>query len=283
MTERFNPLITWLEREGSTEVADELRALRDNWDQRGMLPASSLLKPEEFAVGSKIEHSQFALFPRERRMRLPDGTDVGFTNLETRTLTALLGNVNRVTRYRELVSTVWGKEHLLGSQDVATILNHVKTIRDKFKTIGLDPSLIENHFGVGYSLKDPRKAGDPVAEFQIKEPQMPQEVYDLGAVHFYPDRLRQIVRDDGVEKHLQLKESMILLILCRNRGSVVFHSRILDFAWGEGEGSADLLRVHVSRIRTKIADSGKGKSAMIKSVINLGYVLMNPNSSDEAV
>ena len=67
-------------------------------------------------------------------------------------------------------------------------------------------------------------------------------------------------------------EFRIFYLLMLDAGRVVSISRLIEYAWGYNGADADALKMHISRIRQKLALHGTG-TANIESVRWVGYVL----------
>lgn len=75
----------------------------------------------------------------------------------------------------------------------------------------------------------------------------------------------------GRRADLTYVEFEILSCLARNAGKVVPHERLVEAVWGGGEtGGARKLRVHISRLRKKMAASHPWQ---ISTVTKRGYSL----------
>jgi two-component system response regulator MtrA len=72
--------------------------------------------------------------------------------------------------------------------------------------------------------------------------------------------------------HLTPIEFRILYLLMMNVGRVVGTARLIEYAWGYDGGDAATLKMHVSRIRQKLASYGS-TSECICSIRWVGYVL----------
>ncbi|MGN0234967.1 MAG: response regulator transcription factor [Paludibacteraceae bacterium] len=94
----------------------------------------------------------------------------------------------------------------------------------------------------------------------------PQTVYDLGGVRF--DAIHQQFGD----RHLTARENDILLILCRNRNTMVERSHILLALWGTDDYyTSRSLSVYVNRLRNIISPS----AYRILSIHRKGYKLVD--------
>ncbi len=74
--------------------------------------------------------------------------EVFFTHKEFNLLVFLAEHPNRVWRKEELFETLWGFDSL--DTDVATVVVHIKRIREKLKKANLSTSPIETIWGSGY-------------------------------------------------------------------------------------------------------------------------------------
>jgi DNA-binding response OmpR family regulator len=74
-------------------------------------------------------------------------------------------------------------------------------------------------------------------------------------------------------------EFRILYMLAMNPGRVVPYSRLIEYVWGYyNEGSASLLKTHVSHIRRKLGVPLGAKDGPIKGVLGVGYMLASDAS-----
>jgi two-component system, OmpR family, alkaline phosphatase synthesis response regulator PhoP len=93
------------------------------------------------------------------------------------------------------------------------------------------------------------------------------EVFDDGKlyIHFTD----YIVRFDGREPQLTLKEFNLLKLLVQNPGRVQPRDKILDAVWGYNHyGESRTVDVHIRRLRQKL---GEGADEYIETVIGVGY------------
>ena len=88
----------------------------------------------------------------------------------------------------------------------------------------------------------------------------------LGALYICPER--HIVRADGREIALTLKEFELLALLAAEPGTVFTRDRILRAVWGiDFDGENRTVDVHIRTLRTKLGDCG----TMIETVRGVGY------------
>ena len=93
----------------------------------------------------------------------------------------------------------------------------------------------------------------------------PQE-YILGELTVSPSR--HVVRVDGKEVTLTLKEFELLCLLLSKQETVFSRSQLLDRIWGyEFDGESRTIDVHVRTLRQKLGSAGK----YIKTVRGIGY------------
>ena len=93
----------------------------------------------------------------------------------------------------------------------------------------------------------------------------PQE-YILGELTVSPSR--HVVRVDGKEVTLTLKEFELLCLLLSKQETVFSLSQLLDRIWGyEFDGESRTIDVHVRTLRQKLGSAGK----YIKTVRGIGY------------
>ena len=93
----------------------------------------------------------------------------------------------------------------------------------------------------------------------------PQE-YILGELTVSPSR--HVVRVDGKEVTLTLKEFELLCLLLSKQETVFSRSQLLDRIWGyDFDGESRTIDVHVRTLRQKLGSAGK----YIKTVRGIGY------------
>jgi DNA-binding response OmpR family regulator len=85
------------------------------------------------------------------------------------------------------------------------------------------------------------------------------------------DRLRRVVEVNGAAIDLTRREYDLLQVFMRDPGRPLRRNRLVAEAWG-GEGEGNLLDVHMSRLRAKIAAT-LGRPAF-KTVRGVGYQLL---------
>ena len=94
----------------------------------------------------------------------------------------------------------------------------------------------------------------------------PPADHQLGGLYVSPSR--HIVRVDGTEVALTLKEFEILCLLLENRGIVLTRDRILDKVWRDGMGrESRTVDVHIRTLRQKLGHAG----GLIETVRGIGY------------
>ena len=94
----------------------------------------------------------------------------------------------------------------------------------------------------------------------------PPADHQLGGLYVSPSR--HIVRVDGTEVALTLKEFEILCLLLENRGIVLTRDRILDKVWRDGMGrESRTVDVHIRTLRQKLGHAG----SLIETVRGIGY------------
>ncbi len=90
--------------------------------------------------------------------------------------------------------------------------------------------------------------------------------HQLGGLYVSPSR--HVVRVDGAEVSLTLKEFEILCLLLENRGIVLTRDRILDKVWRDGMGrESRTVDVHIRTLRQKLGHAG----SLIETVRGIGY------------
>lgn len=90
--------------------------------------------------------------------------------------------------------------------------------------------------------------------------------HQIGGLYVSPSR--HVVRVDGTEVSLTLKEFEILCLLLENRGIVLTRDRILDKVWRDGMGrESRTVDVHIRTLRQKLGHAG----SLIETVRGIGY------------
>ena len=93
-----------------------------------------------------------------------------------------------------------------------------------------------------------------------------QEEYTVG--NLYVNLLRHIVRVDGKEVVLTLKEFELLSLLISRQGIVFTRAQLLDEIWGYGfDGESRTVDVHIRTLRQKLGPAGN----YIETVRGIGY------------
>ena len=93
-----------------------------------------------------------------------------------------------------------------------------------------------------------------------------QEEYTVGNLYVNP--LRHIVRVDGKEVVLTLKEFELLSLLISRQGIVFTRAQLLDEIWGYGfDGESRTVDVHIRTLRQKLGSAGN----YIETVRGIGY------------
>jgi DNA-binding response OmpR family regulator len=73
--------------------------------------------------------------------------------------------------------------------------------------------------------------------------------------------------------HLTPTEFRLLRVLMENVGRVVTAQRLVECAWGYGEGDATMLKTHICHLRVKLGLRSKGAPAQIVALPTVGYSL----------
>ncbi len=93
-----------------------------------------------------------------------------------------------------------------------------------------------------------------------------QEEYRVGNLYVNP--VRHIVRVDGNEVVLTLKEFELLSLLISRQGIVFTRAQLLDEIWGYGfDGESRTVDVHIRTLRQKLGPAGN----YIETVRGIGY------------
>ena len=93
-----------------------------------------------------------------------------------------------------------------------------------------------------------------------------QEEYQVGSLYVCP--ARHIVRADGQEVKLALKEFELLCALLRSSGVVLTRDALLSQIWGYSfDGESRTVDVHIRNLRKKLGEAGN----CIETVKGVGY------------
>ena len=98
------------------------------------------------------------------------------------------------------------------------------------------------------------------------EPVSDTRVYEAGGLFLSP--AKHIVRVNGEDVALTLKEFELLSYLLKNRGNVLTRDQILQEIWGyEFDGENRTVDVHIRTLRSKLGSCGE----LIETVRGVGY------------
>lgn len=98
------------------------------------------------------------------------------------------------------------------------------------------------------------------------EPVSDGKEYSIGPLLLNPDK--HIIRVDGQDVALTLKEFQLLCYLIRNKGNVMTRDQILQEIWGyEFDGENRTVDVHIRTLRSKLGKAGD----LIETVRGIGY------------
>ena len=98
------------------------------------------------------------------------------------------------------------------------------------------------------------------------EPVSDGKEYSIGPLLLNPDK--HIIRVDGQDVALTLKEFQLLCYLVKHRGNVMTRDQILQEIWGyEFDGENRTVDVHIRTLRTKLDKAGD----LIETVRGIGY------------
>ncbi|MBI2322591.1 MAG: response regulator transcription factor [Chloroflexi bacterium] len=115
--------------------------------------ASVRAEDQEFSVGDLMIN--FA----ERRVKVA-GSEIPLTRTEYRLLSELARHAGRVLVADHLLSAVWGREY---RGEYRSLHLYVSRLRRKLGDTSRSPRYIVTRYGVGYALRRPGVAGEPVA------------------------------------------------------------------------------------------------------------------------
>lgn len=98
------------------------------------------------------------------------------------------------------------------------------------------------------------------------EPAADSGEYEAGGLYLSP--AKHIVRVNGQDVSLTLKEFELLSFLLRNRGNVLTRDQILQEIWGyEFDGENRTVDVHIRTLRAKLGECGE----LVETVRGIGY------------
>ncbi len=93
-----------------------------------------------------------------------------------------------------------------------------------------------------------------------------ERTYTLGSL--FVDPARHIVRVDGQDVTLTLKEYQVLCLLLERPGTVFTRDQLLNIIWGyEFDGASRTVDVHIRTLRQKLGEAG----GCIETVRGVGY------------
>ena len=96
--------------------------------------------------------------------------------------------------------------------------------------------------------------------------------YSLGGLYVCP--VKHIVRVDGQNVTLTLKEFDLLRALMRSEGRVLSRSRLLEDVWGVTYvGETRTVDVHIQTLRQKLNAASSGADELIRTVRGVGYTM----------
>jgi DNA-binding response OmpR family regulator len=94
---------------------------------------------------------------------------------------------------------------------------------------------------------------------------------DVGNLHIDPER--RLVRVDGEQVDLRMKEFDLMLMLARDPGVVFSREKLLEIVWGyDFAGETRTVDVHIAHLRHKLSDM----TPVIETVWGVGYKLSAP-------
>lgn len=96
-----------------------------------------------------------------------------------------------------------------------------------------------------------------------------QNNYKHDGVTYDPNR-REIIIDNQIRAVLTRLESRLMTYLIINTGQVVPMDNLIDYVWGQGNGSSEMLRQLVRRLRVKIEEDPKNPEHII-TFPGIGY------------
>ena len=93
-----------------------------------------------------------------------------------------------------------------------------------------------------------------------------KEEYSIGGLYVCPDK--HIIRANGEDVTLTLKEFELLKLLLEGAGTVFSREQLLENIWGyEYDGETRTVDVHINSLRQKLGECGN----LIKTVRGMGY------------
>ena len=93
-----------------------------------------------------------------------------------------------------------------------------------------------------------------------------KEEYSIGGLYVCPDK--HIIRANGEDITLTLKEFELLKLLLEGAGTVFSREQLLENIWGyEYDGENRTVDVHINSLRQKLGECGN----LIKTVRGMGY------------
>ena len=106
--------------------------------------------------------------------------------------------------------------------------------------------------------------------------QTPEREFTFGPIYLNPTR--HIVRVNGREVSLTLKEFQVLALLMERPDAVFTRDQLLNTVWGyEFDGASRTVDVHIRTLRQKLEQAGN----CIETVRGMGYKLTLPPTGEE--
>jgi two-component system response regulator RegX3 len=102
------------------------------------------------ATGERMEVSGVVLDEAAHTAVTTEGGDIDLTPREFELLACLMRHSGKVLSRDQLLREAWDWEYLVETKTVDT---HVKRLRDKLETAGVDPALVETVRGYGYRFR----------------------------------------------------------------------------------------------------------------------------------
>ena len=105
---------------------------------------------EASVAGERLEAAGVVLDEGAHEAHGANGTEIDLTPREFELLACLMRHAGKVLSREQLLREAWDWEYLVETKTVDT---HVKRLRDKLETAGIDPAVVETVRGYGYRFR----------------------------------------------------------------------------------------------------------------------------------
>lgn len=231
-------------------------------------------------LDSQFHHPDF-VFNKVSQKIIVDGDEIHLTPSQFRLLNAMVESPNEVIPYPRINYLVTG----VYNKSLGFVRTHVSHLRELIRhgRESVDP--IENIPGEGYKLVMPPDSKNAVNQdqAQIQETDSLDEVQAsrIDRVYHHPrfdfDVEERTVTVKGEVKKLSQIEYDIMLLFATFPNILLTYGKLLTDVSVEGN-SDNLLKAHISHLRTKLGDEDAEQS-VIQNIYGKGYVFKGPEQT----